>query len=370
MSKYAKIEAAQIEERYARGWHCLGKATDFTSEPKKLPYFGTSLVAFRGDEDQLIILDGYCPHMGADLSEGYVEGNSIRCSMHAWRWGEDGVCDDIPYAKKIPARACIKSWPVLERNGLVYVYHDPEDNPPREDQLPPVIDEYGTDEWSDWEIALIPIETNCRELVDNMADKAHFGPVHSSEALFFENTFHKHTCVQKMEGKSPRLAGDSILKTTATYYGPAYMITEMTGEMNGVPVESKLLVSHVPTSTESFDLRFGVMVKKFPGMSEADCDAMVQGYVQLSQQAFFEDVHFWHTKKRVDNPVLCDGDGPIHKLRQWYNQFYVDAADVPSTWDEPKVYSVDSVNPIPEQKTALDDERDRQAREASEAVEA
>ena len=231
-----------------------------------------------------------------------------------------------------------------------------------------MIDEYGSDEWSDWEVALIPIETNCRELVDNMADKAHFGPVHSSEALFFENTFHKHICVQRMEGKSPRLAGDSILKTTATYYGPAYMITEMTGEMNGVRVESKLLVSHVPTSTESFDLRFGVMVKKFPGMSQEDCDAMVQGYVHLSQQAFFEDVHFWHTKKRVDNPVLCDGDGPIHKLRQWYQQFYVDIADVPSTWDEPKVYTVDSVNPIPPQKQELDDQRAREAQaEAAEA---
>lgn len=355
MSKYAKIEAAQVEERYARGWHCLGKVDDFTDKPVQLKYFGTKLVAFRGEDNQLIILDGYCPHMGADLSHGYVEGNSLRCSMHAWRWGQDGKCDDIPYAKKIPAKACIKSWPTLERNGLAFVYHDPEDNAPIEEQLPPVIEECASGEWSDWEVVLIPIETNCRELVDNMADKAHFGPVHSSEALKFENTFHKHVAVQHMEGKSPRLAGDSILTTTATYYGPAYMITEMSGEMNGVPVASKLLVSHVPTSTESFDLRFGVMVKLFPGMSKEDSDAMVQGYVQLTQAAFFEDVEFWHNKVRVDNPVLCDGDGPIHKLRQWYSQFYVDIADVPATWDEAKVYSVDSVNPIPHQKVEKDD---------------
>lgn len=352
MSKYAKIQAAQIEERYARGWHCLGKSTEFTREPRALKYFGTNLVAFRGEEGQLIILDGYCPHMGADLSQGYVEGNSIRCAMHAWRWGPDGVCDDIPYAKKIPAKACVKPWPTLERNGLAFVYHDPEDNPPIPEQLPPVIEEYGNGEWSDWELVLIPIHTNCRELVDNMADKAHFGPVHASAALKFRNIFHKHMCVQEMEGKSPRLAGDSILKTRATYYGPAYMITEMSGEMNGIPVESKLLVSHVPTSTESFDLRFGVMVKLFPGMSKEECDAMVKGYVELTQQAFFEDVQFWHTKVRVDNPVLCDGDGPIHRLRQWYNQFYVDIADVPDIWNEPKVYEVDAFNPIPEQKMA------------------
>lgn len=365
---YARIEAAPVEERYARGWHCLGKAEDYTNKPVKLKYFGTNLVAFRGEDNQLIVLDGFCPHMGADLSGGYVEGNSLRCAMHAWRWGPDGVCDDIPYAKKIPAKACIKSWPTLERNGLAFVYHDPEDNPPLADQYPPEIPEYGQGEWSDWEVVLIPIHTNCRELVDNMADKAHFGPVHASAAMTFVNTFDRHTCTQYMEGKSPRLAGDSILTTKATYYGPAYMITEMSGEMNGVPVASKLLVSHVPIDTESFDLRFGVMVKLFPGMSQEDCDAMVQGYVQLTQAAFFEDVEYWHTKVRVDNPVLCDGDGPIHRLRQWYNQFYVDIADVPDTWNEAKSYEVDSFNPIPPQKVAKDDAAIAAAQQEAEAV--
>jgi len=26
---------------------------------------------------------------------------------------------------------------------------------------------------------------------------------------------------------------------------------------------------------------------------------------------------------------LCDGDGPLHKLREWYNQFYLDRDQVP-----------------------------------------
>ncbi|HET8704799.1 MAG TPA: Rieske 2Fe-2S domain-containing protein, partial [Pseudomonadales bacterium] len=98
MIKYAKIEAAQVEERYARGWHCIGRIDQYNEKPVMLNYFGTKLVAYRGASGDLHVLDGYCPHMGADLSMGYVEGDSIRCAMHAWRWGKDGVCDDIPYA--------------------------------------------------------------------------------------------------------------------------------------------------------------------------------------------------------------------------------------------------------------------------------
>ncbi len=350
MSNYAKIEATTVESRYARGWHCLGLASSYGKEPTPLRYFDTNLVAFRGDDDKLVILDGYCPHMGADLSKGYIEGNSLRCPFHSWSWGADGVCDDIPYAKRIPAKARIKAWPVMEENNFLFVWNDPEDNPPIASQIPPKIDECFSDDWSDWVVDLMKIPTNCRELVDNMADNAHFGPVHGAASVKFQNRFHQHVCVQDMQSKSPRLAGDSILSTVATYYGPAYMITRMSGEMGGVPVESILLVSHVPTSTETFDLRFGVMVKLFPGMDESASRAMVEEYVKLSQAAFTEDVDIWVSKVRVDNPILCDGDGPVNRLRQWYKQFYVDAADVPSTWDEEKVYNSEAFNPIPEHR--------------------
>src|SRR5690606_24701862 len=106
-----KIETAPIEERYARGWHMIGAAKEYDNKPKMLNYFGTKIVAYRGEDGKVHALDAYCPHMGADLSLGCVEGNSIRCPFHSWRWGEDGVCNDIPYAKKIPEKAVIKAWP-------------------------------------------------------------------------------------------------------------------------------------------------------------------------------------------------------------------------------------------------------------------
>ncbi|MFT5888315.1 MAG: 3-ketosteroid 9alpha-monooxygenase subunit A [Zhongshania sp.] len=335
------IEAAELPDRYARGWYCLGLASEYTDTPVKLNYFGTRLVAYRGEDGEMHVLDGYCPHMGADLSEGCVEGNSIRCPFHAWRWGADGVCDDIPYAKRIPAKAVIRSYPTLEENHLLFVWFDPEGNPPIEDQRPPRIDDVFSAEWTIWQMDLMTINTNSRELVDNMADVAHFGPIHGAPIKEFKNIVHKHTYCQQLTGGSELLSKDGELQSEATYHGPAYMNTYMTGKLEGVEIASRLLVTHVPIDLNSFDLRFGVAVKKIAGMTDEQNNEMAREYVEQNRTAFFQDVHVWHTKTRVDNPVLCDGDGPINRLRQWYNQFFLDIADVPEIFDERREYVVD-----------------------------
>jgi hypothetical protein len=35
-----------------------------------------------------------------------------------------------------------------------------------------------------------------------------------------------------------------------------------------------------------------------------------------------QDIPIWEHKMYLDNPVLCDGDGPIHHYRKWFQQFY------------------------------------------------
>lgn len=333
-----KIKAGDLPDRYARGWHCLGLAEAYKDgKPHTLNIFGTKLVAFQGEDGTVAIIDGYCPHMGADLGLGCVEGNSVVCPFHHWKWGADGVCTEIPYAKRIPPKARLKSWPVLEENKLLFVYNDPEGNPPPEEVSIPRLNACFSDEWTDWQIVNWTINTNCRELVDNLADMAHFGPVHGAPVNYWCNTFQGHIGYQYEEGTSSRLT-ESVLTADSGYFGPAYHITYMTGEVDGYPVESILLNCHVPITHNSFDLRFGVIVKTNPALTDEQNAEVANNYVLAAQTAFRQDVALWDTKTRVDNPLLCDGDGPIYQLREWYSQFYCDVADLPSSIMEPKVF--------------------------------
>ena len=328
-----QIEAKPPPARFARGWHCLGLAQEYQDgKPHSIDIFGTRLVIFQGEDKAMHVLNAWCPHMGADLALGEVKGNSVVCRFHGWSWGgADGVCNHIPYAKRIPPKARIKTWHACVENKMLFVWNDPEGGAPTEDvAIPRIAPVFNTEEWSNWSVVTWTIKANCRELVDNIADMAHFGPVHgSTSVVYFANIFEGHKATQVMVGANERLGGaNEYLTTIASYYGPAYQITHMFGSMGGYPVESVLLNSHTPIDENSFQLRFGVLVKKFPGMTDEACDAMVAQYVELTNKAFGEDVEIWHNKVRIDNPLLCDGDGPIYQNRTWYEQFYVDAAKV------------------------------------------
>ena len=182
-------------------------------------------------------------------------------------------------------------------------------------------------------MARIPIESNCRELVDNMADLAHFGPIHYTRNIYeFRNVQKGHIFQQYMSGAHDLLTdGDIPMTSVATYEGPAYMTTTMTGAMDGTPMTVHLLVSHVPVHTELFHINFGVMIKKVEGLSDEASQEMLDGYFQTNIDAFQQDVAVWNNKVRVDNPLMCDGDGPINMVRKWYSQFYMDVADIPAS---------------------------------------
>lgn len=324
-------------ERFARGWHCLGLSETFRDgRPHAVEAFGGKLVVWSDTAGDLHVLDGYCRHMGGDLTQGAVKGDEIACPFHDWRWGGDGKCKAIPYARRVPLRARTQAYPVVERNGQLLVWHDVEGSPPDHDILPPELPGIDSDAYTDWTWEVIDVPSaHCREIVDNVVDMAHFFYIHFAFPTHFRNVFEGHTATQYMNSTGrPDKAGegygdeDSILKSEATYYGPSYMINWLTSEYKGFVTEVVLINCHVPTSQSSFKLQFGLKVKKPEGVDEETAAYIGRRMTKMFGEGFMQDVNIWLNKAPVQNPLLCEEDGPVYQLRRWYEQFYVDRADV------------------------------------------
>jgi 3-ketosteroid 9alpha-monooxygenase subunit A len=163
---------------------------------------------------------------------------------------------------------------------------------------------------------------------------AHFFYIHGSLPTHFKNIFEAHIATQYMNSTGRADLGDPdnvmLLGTTsvASYYGPAFMIDELTYHNADGDQHTVLINCHYPIDANSFVLQYGIIVKK---KADGSGDHAMRSAVALGdfvKAGFEQDVAIWRNKARIDNPLLVEEDGPVYQLRRWYEQFYVDAADV------------------------------------------
>ncbi|MBM4517862.1 Rieske 2Fe-2S domain-containing protein, partial [Rhodococcus hoagii] len=344
-------------------------------KPHAIEAFGTKLVVFADSQNKLHVLDAYCRHMGGDLSQGEIKGDSVACPFHDWRWGGNGKCTDIPYARRVPPIARTRSWITLQENKQLFVWNDPEGNPPPDDVTIPRLPEVFTDEWTDWKWNRILVEgSNCREIVDNVVDMAHFFYVHFGFPKYFKNVFEGHVASQYLQnhgrpdvGSMGTQYGDSVLDSEASYFGPSYMVNWLHNNYSGYKVESILINCHYPVTQDSFVLMYGVAVEKPKGLDDATSDKLATKFTEGVAMGFEQDVAIWKNKTKIENPLLCEEDGPVYQLRRWYDQFYVDVADVDEKATQRFEFEIDTSKAVEAWQREVDANLARQAEEKAAA---
>jgi phenylpropionate dioxygenase-like ring-hydroxylating dioxygenase large terminal subunit len=64
--------------------------------------------------------------MGANLAEGRVVGECLRCPFHHWQFDVTGRCRHIPASADIPAFARQLAFPAVERHGCIFFFNGAE----------------------------------------------------------------------------------------------------------------------------------------------------------------------------------------------------------------------------------------------------
>jgi phenylpropionate dioxygenase-like ring-hydroxylating dioxygenase large terminal subunit len=165
-----------LRAAYRHVWFVVARSQDIAT-PQPAQLLDQRLVVFRDADGRARVLDRRCVHRGADLAAGQVSGGGIACPYHGWEFdGADGRCTRIPALpgdSRIPPKAAVTSYPVIERFGHVWTcLGEPVFDLPD----PPEIADL-TLEWRAAEP--IPAECGFMAAMENFRDMAHFPFVHA-----------------------------------------------------------------------------------------------------------------------------------------------------------------------------------------------
>ena len=132
------------------------------------------------------------------------------------------------------------------------------------------------------------------------------------------------------------------------------MIDDLTYHYEDADHKTILINCHYPIDANSFVLQYGIIVKKSEALPGDLAMETAIGLGDFVKMGFEQDVEIWKNKARIDNPLLCEEDGPVYQLRRWYEQFYVDVADVAPDMVDRFEYELDTTSPNEEWMKVVD----------------
>ncbi|MEM7770935.1 MAG: aromatic ring-hydroxylating dioxygenase subunit alpha [Cyanobacteria bacterium P01_A01_bin.37] len=108
--------------RFVEGWYwAIASHQLKVGQVKAVTIQGRDLAIYRGSNKKVVAIDAYCPHMGAHLAEGRVEGDRLRCFFHNWAFDKNGTCTDAPCLDGPPPLRQA-TFPTAEQYGMVWVW--------------------------------------------------------------------------------------------------------------------------------------------------------------------------------------------------------------------------------------------------------
>ena len=123
-------------ELFRRFWWpiaMIGDLGDPDGDPIRIKLLGENLVAYRDTNNDVGVMDFYCPHRRAGMFFGRNEECGLRCVYHGWKFDKDGNCTDMPSEpaeSNFKDKVKITAYPARDYADLLWVYMGPKELQP------------------------------------------------------------------------------------------------------------------------------------------------------------------------------------------------------------------------------------------------
>lgn len=275
---------------------------------------GRDVVIYRTESGVANVIGAYCPHLGAHIGKGgAVVGERIRCPFHHWEFELDGRCGVAFGAKKTPEIGAT-TYPMVEKNGTIFMWVDSQNREPFWEI--PDLEETTSDDFVFVGYHEFTLKTHPQEMFENLSDFLHFRTLHGWSPVEFDwRCVYGEPAVQLNFNVANN---DSNIRTTSniqrmniTSTGPSYNYARYFGAFRALAI-----LMFCPTFPGVMYNPILFWADKSAGKESAE--AWMQGYLH----DYSLDIDVLENKLYVENPKMSDADGPIHKMRKWYSQWY------------------------------------------------
>ncbi|MCY4128207.1 MAG: Rieske 2Fe-2S domain-containing protein [Gammaproteobacteria bacterium] len=345
-SKQAVVQGLSDEARadsyphpYPSGWYRLLDSRELRSgELRYIECLGRQLVLWRTEDGTANVMSSFCPHLGSNLALGCVIGDRIQCAFHGWQFTGDGRVAHVPYSEHVPQGVLTAPFPVQELHGQLFMYHDSCLEKPNLDEAPP------------YPVPSIPevdqgtfvyrgaydagrVKMNIVEFAENSVDKAHFSRVHGQMRFPWTQVkvpgvkiehdtdwyvdpdidwkmYFVDKAMLTVFGRRIQKAGASAV---ISFFGPGSVVKfRFTVPKLG---EIEMYQTHLPVGPLELQVNFR-------WFADRRLPRLLVWYVIGNWISQWErDISIWENKIYQQSPRLSRDDGPIFKLRDWYQQF-------------------------------------------------
>ena len=166
--------------------------------------------------------------MPTSASAGSVSGEDLACPFHGWRFNGDGENTLIPYSDRTNKKACLRTYPTVERNGLIMAWYHPDEEAPKW-EVEEVAEFNDRENFTEMMTREYIIEAPWQELAENGVDSAHFRYVHHTEEVpelqSYVTDGHRSSMRSSQKFPTPRGVVDGRIDTDSL--GPGLSVVQL-----------------------------------------------------------------------------------------------------------------------------------------------
>ena len=176
----AQIAGARMAN-YASGfvtncWYVAAFASEVQHALLARTILGRRLVFFRTSDGEAVAMDDRCAHRSFPLSQSRLDGDTIVCGYHGFRYDRAGDCIEVPSLVRCPGNIGVRSFPIVERGPLVWIWMG---NPDAADPAEvPGLDWTLSPEWT-LNAGYLHLEASYIGLHENLLDLTHIEFLHA-----------------------------------------------------------------------------------------------------------------------------------------------------------------------------------------------